>query len=373
LSLLPFNPPLQTSDLTPIKATIGTAPEDFIVDELPLYPASGSGEHLYVRLRKRELATPDLLRIVSRATRIKERDIGCAGMKDKHAITSQWLSFPLGCPEPSTWELPETIEILESTRHGNKLRTGHLLGNRFRIRLLGVEPTAYPQAELIAQRLREAGLINYFGAQRFGIQGRNLSAALHVLTRQSDATQTDHESQVRNGARRFYAKFNPSVIQSEIFNRYAKERLLLGKDQIFAGETVRLEGSPKTFIVEDVNVERQRLFAGALHLTGPIFGSGSRLPAGEPGELIVAILGELGLTQEDIKRFGRDARGTVRDLIIPLPDLELSEESGSLVLAFTLPAGSYATQLIREFTHGEFLSGQRAPHATPSTESEQQP
>lgn len=371
--MLPFVPPIQTADLAPTLGTIGTRPEDFIVDEIPLYPASGSGEHLYVKLRKRELATPDLLRVVSRATRIKERDIGCAGMKDKHAITTQWLSFPKGCSEPSTWELPESVEVVEHTRHANKLRTGHLFGNHFKVRLVNLAPGFETRAAAIALRLRAEGLVNYFGSQRFGINGRNLAAAMNVLFRQASTEEQDRDASARGGSRRFYAKFNPSVVQSEIFNRYAEQRVRLGKGQIFAGETVRLEGSPKTFIVEDEALERVRLLAGQLHLTGPIFGSGSRLPSGRTGELVTETLTALGLTHEHIKSFGRDARGSVRDLFVPLTDLTLSTDSAppvdatrtpaihqpTLLLEFTLPAGSYATQLIREFTHSDFFTGQR--------------
>lgn len=349
--MLPLSPPIETADLPEVGGHIGLALEDFSVDEVPLYPACGNGDHFYVRLRKQKLTTPELLQIVSRLSGVKERDIGCAGMKDKHAITTQWLSLPGNCPEPTEWALPPGVELLEHTRHTNKLRTGHLFGNRFKLRLIGMKTAALAHADAIAARLQREGLPNYFGAQRFGIQGRNLSSALHLLKNARPGQQH---------AGRFYSKFNPSVIQSELFNHYTRERLLLGRDQIFAGETVRLEGSPKTFLVEDASAERARLVAGDLHLTGPIFGSSSRMPIGRAGELLRASLQALNLSEEDIKGFGRDARGSVRDLIVPLTDLTLTHEESALGLEFSLPAGSYATQLIREFTRSDFLSGQRA-------------
>src|SRR3954470_21861959 len=135
MPLRPQEPAVMAAELPAIDAHIGPAPEDFVVDEVPLYPQSGEGEHRYVRIEKRGFTTPAMVRAVTRAAGVDERDVGYAGLKDKHAVTRQWLSLPSKARPPSEWQLPDGIAVVEHTRHGNKLRTGHLLGNRFRIRL----------------------------------------------------------------------------------------------------------------------------------------------------------------------------------------------------------------------------------------------
>jgi tRNA pseudouridine13 synthase len=160
------------------------------------------------------------------------------------------------------------------------------------------------------------------------------------------------------------AKLYPSVIQSEIFNRYATKRIALGQDQLIAGEIVRLEGTGSMFCVEDREKELPRLTAGDLHLTGPIVGPRARQAAGEALALEAAVQADLGLTQGDLAALGHAAPGSRRDLLIRIPDLDVARgEQGSLLLTFTLPAGSYATQLIREFTRSTFVSDERRPQA----------
>src|SRR6185369_3264042 len=161
----------------------GPEPEDFLVDEVPAYAASGKGEHQYVLVRKRLLTTPELVRRVARAVGVNERDIGYAGLKDKYAITTQWLSLSSKTAVTPELDLGPGVEVLQVTRHDNKLRTGHLLGNRFTITLVGVHVDALARANAIAERLRDQGLPNYFGAQRFGHGGRNLTDAISWLAR----------------------------------------------------------------------------------------------------------------------------------------------------------------------------------------------
>ena len=163
LETAPHEPPLMFADAAPIDAQIGASPEDFVVDEIPLYPHSGAGEHLYARIEKRGFTTPAMVRAVTRAAGVDERDVGYAGLKDKHAVTRQWLSLPSKARPPSEWKLPEGVSVVEHTRHSNKLRTGHLLGNRFRITLVTQDLTALEQAMPLAELLRAHGLFNYYG------------------------------------------------------------------------------------------------------------------------------------------------------------------------------------------------------------------
>jgi tRNA pseudouridine13 synthase len=327
---------------------IGPEPEDFQVDELPLYAASGKGEHQYVHVRKRLLTTPELVRRLARAAGVQERDVGYAGLKDKHAVTTQWLSLACKTPLSTELRLGDGVEVLAVTRHDNKLRTGHLLGNSFTITLVGVHEAALERAEAIAARLRSSGLPNYFGVQRFGRGGRNVEDALRFLARGG------------RSHKRFEQKLLPSVLQSELFNRYLTARLALGAGQLLEGEVVRLEGAGAMFRVEDVTREQPRLAARDLHLTGPMLGPKMRPASAAALALEQRVISELGLDEAALGVLGRLAPGTRRDLFAPLSDLQVEALSGrsepALRLAFTLPAGGYATEVIRQLTHEPFLA-----------------
>lgn len=343
----PFEPPLLTGDLPAAGGAVGPEPEDFVVDEIPLAAPSGSGEHLYVRIKKRLWTTPDMLHAVARAAKVRERDIGSAGMKDKRAVTSQWVSLPPGAASTENWALPEGLEVLEAQPSGRKLRTGQLRGNRFHIRLVGIDAAGYERAEAICARLRETGLPNYFGAQRFGSGGNNLHEAMEWLARGASA-------EGRRG--RFYKKLYPSVVQAEIFNRYLALRSEAGLDRLLEGEVVRLDGSRSVFVVEDPEAELPRLASGDIHLTGPIAGPRMKQPQGVPQELEARATSELGIGARELELMGRIADGTRRDLVVDVEGLEVeAARDGSLVVRFSLPSGSYATGVVRELTHAPFL------------------
>jgi tRNA pseudouridine13 synthase len=355
----PHAPPVAYPDLPPIGGRVGPEPEDFLVDEVPLYVASGKGEHQYLHVRKRLLTTPDMVRRVARAAGVNEREVGYAGLKDKHAVTSQWLS--LFSKTALSTELPvgPGIEILQVTRHENKLRTGHLLGNRFTITLVGVTDEAAARAEAVVAMLRRDGLPNYFGAQRFGHAGRNVADALAWLVRGA------------RGRNRFEQKLFPSVVQSELFNRYLSARLALGRQRLIAGEVVRLEGAGAMFRVDDVEKEQPRLAARDLHLTGPMVGPKMRPAAADALALEQRLARELGLDEAMLEALGRHAPGARRDLFAPLGDLTMEpvtdRSEPALRLSFTLPAGGYATEVIRQLTHEPFLA---PPKATATAEQE---
>lgn len=342
------NPPVAFPDLPPVGGRVGAEPEDFLVDEVPAYAASGKGEHQYVQVQKRLLTTPELVRRLGKACGVNERDVGYAGLKDKYAVTTQWLS--LATKTVITPELPlgEGVKILAVTRHDNKLRTGHLLGNRFTITLVAVHENALERAQQIAAGLRTEGLPNYFGAQRFGHAGRNLPDALAWLARGG------------RGRSRFEQKLFPSVVQSELFNRYLSARLALGARQLLLGEVVRLEGAGAMFRVDEVEKEQPRFAARDLHLTGPMIGPKMRPAAADALALEQRLTSELGLDEAMLGALGREAPGTRRDLFAPLPDLSIEAVTDraepALRLSFTLPAGGYATEVLRQLTHEPFLT-----------------
>jgi tRNA pseudouridine13 synthase len=244
------------------------------------------------------------------------------------------------------------VRLLEASRHDNKLRTGHLAGNRFAIRLVGAEVEVAlltARAEALCSALTQTGLLNFFGAQRFGIGGQNLARAL---------------SWVRRGARgknRFESKLFPSVIQSEVFNRYLALRAERGLGQLLAGEVVRLEGSGASFLVTDRDKEQPRLEQRDIHLLGPMFGPKMKPAEAAAAELERAAFAAAGIDDDVVRRLERLAPGTRRDLVVPVLGLGFSVEGpGQGVLSFSLPAGSYATQLLREFTRQGFFEDLRS-------------
>lgn len=339
--LLPRELPFEHTELEALGGHIGPDPEDFRVDEVPLYAASGQGEHWYVRVKKRMATTAELQGALSEASGVPQRDIGYAGMKDKHAVTTQWLSIPAPrARPPAEWELPDRFELLEATRHANKLRLGHLAANRFRIRLVNVDAGAEGRIGPLAARISAAGIGNYFGSQRFGNGQRNLESALFALSRRRLGP--------RAGQR---GRFLCSVIQSEIFNRFLIARSELGRHRVLAGDVARLEGSHSLFLVDDPETEQPRLDAGDIHLTGPMVGPKMRPSSGRPHELEIEASMSLGLTEEALVELGRSAPGTRRDLVLRPTEMRHElEPDGSLILDFTLPAGAYASLIVRAFT-----------------------
>lgn len=160
-----------TSDIAPVACAVRATPEDFRVDEVPLYEPSGEGEHLFLRIEKRGVSTDEAVRRLCRRLDVDRRAVGHAGLKDARAVTTQWLSVhdPARRLDPAA--LPpledEALRVLEARRHGNKLKPGHLAGNRFLLRLTGAAP-GEREVRLVLERLEARGVANYFGLQRFG-------------------------------------------------------------------------------------------------------------------------------------------------------------------------------------------------------------
>ena len=342
----PHEPPFATAQVSPAGGAIGPLPEDFRVDEIPAYLPSGEGEHLYVRVQKRGVTTPDLVRLLAREARVNERDIGYAGLKDRNAVTTQWLSLPSSATTPDTWSLPETVEVVEVSRHGNKLRTGHLRGNRFRIALTGLTAEGIAAARSIVAELERMGVPNYFGGQRFGRGGDNLERALSWL-----------EGGGRARLPAFLYKLFPSVVQSELFNRYLTLRRAEGLEQVFEGEVMRLANAGSHFVVTDPEVETARWLRRETVPTGPMPGPKLFPAKGRPEALEQRALEELELTPEQLEVLARAAPGARRDLLVFPSELELTDRGeGRVEIAFVLPSGSYATVVVREITRTSLVA-----------------
>lgn len=358
MSLTPFVPPRST-DLPACGGVIGPSPAHFVVEEIPAYPLSGQGEHLFLLVEKTGLNTADVARRIADKIGAKARDVGFAGMKDKNAVTRQWFSICTKA-DAASWDLGEGTQVLEVTRHDNKLRTGHLIGNRFTLTLVNAPPSALAGAEAIAARLKESGLPNYFGPQRFGIGGRNLSSAVDWLRQEMSGPAPREERARRKKSRRgdqqrFENKLFPSVLQSEFFNRYTHARLAR-EEPLLSGEVVRLNGAGKCFVVKDLNVETPRKVSGDLHLTGPMPGPKTLKAEEDALALELQIWESLGLEDGALEVLGRSAPGTRRDLLVHPEALTVKDglEPGQYCLSFSLPAGGYATNVAFEFTGGDW-------------------
>jgi tRNA pseudouridine13 synthase len=333
-------PPLRTADLPEMGGSLGPDPEDFVVDEIPAYLPSGKGEHVYLRVRKRRMTTRDAAIALARALRIPERDVGYAGMKDKQGVTTQWFSLPGKAQDVTSVALPPELEVLETSRHGNKLRTGHLRGNRFVLGVVGAPPGGDERARALLTRLADQGLLNTFGAQRFGRDGENVATALAWLR---------GEAPLPRGRERFLSKLYSSAVQAEAFNRYAIARVGVGFERLLLGEVVRLSGSSALFVVENLERETPRLLGGDIALTGPLPGPKLRPAAtSEALDLERSVLGELGLGEKELEALAEHAPGTRRDLVVRPEHGDVQIEGDRIRISFELPSGSYATEVLRE-------------------------
>src|SRR6266404_954308 len=166
-----LQPPLLTADLPGVGGKIKAIPEDFEVEEIPAYAPSGEGDFLYLWIEKRDMGAEYFQRQIARRLDIPPGEVGTAGLKDRHAVTRQMVSVPLRAEDRLAQLEGDGIRVLNVQRHENKLKPGHLHGNHFRILVRDVDPAALPQLESVLQRLREQGLPNFYGPQRFGRDG----------------------------------------------------------------------------------------------------------------------------------------------------------------------------------------------------------
>jgi tRNA pseudouridine13 synthase len=332
--------PHLSEDVPPVAGELKREPEDFVVEELPAYLPSGQGEHLYVWVEKRGLNTHDAVTRLCERLGASREGAGYAGLKDKYAVTRQWLSFHTTAT-PSLEELSsEGVRALEVGRHGNKLRTGHLRGNRFTIRLRDVPSEQDDRVETVLARLAAQGLPNYYGPQRFGIEGRNLHGAWSWIVAGGRAP-----------GKPFLRKLFVSTLQSALFNAWLAERITAGTfASVLAGDVLRKEDSGGVFTSADATLDQPRVDSWEISATGPMFGAKMRSAESDALAIEAALLARFGVTQEQLARVSRAGEGTRRPLRARVSEIAQRREGADLVLSFTLPKGSYATVLIGELT-----------------------
>jgi tRNA pseudouridine13 synthase len=333
--------PFVTADLPGSGGTLKASPEDFRVDEIPAYPPCGEGPHLWLQVEKRGRTTRDVVREAARLLGVPERDAGVAGLKDRHAVTVQWLSFPVArSPDPSTLG-GDGWRVVAASRHGNKLRTGHSRGNRFGIVVRGGDLAA---ARAAAEALSARGLPNFFGAQRFGADGDNADLGRAILRGSTDPA-------TRRASRdRFLRRLALSAWQSLLFNRWLSERMgdgLLAR--ALAGDAMKKLDSGGVFACEDPAADQPRVERFEISPAGPMFGHALRPAGGEAGEREARVLLADGISPADLARGGGETEGTRRAARLPVT-VALEEVPGGYRAVFDLPRGSYATVVMGELT-----------------------
>ncbi|WP_242476796.1 tRNA pseudouridine(13) synthase TruD [Halochromatium glycolicum] len=322
----------------PLRAWLRSQPDDFIVDEQLAFGPDGDGEHALLRVRKTSANTEWAARRIAALAGVSVKAVGYAGLKDRHAVTTQWFSVHLGrSPEPR-WRLlaEDGLEVLEQSRHRRKLKRGNLAGNRFVIRLRGVEGDLDAAAKRL-DMLAAQGAPNYFGAQRFGRNEGNLLRA-QALFAGAAPRATRHQRGLWISAAR-----------SQLFNEALARRVERGEWlRALVGDRLQLRGSHSHFLVEEVDARiESRLVAGDLSPTGPLFGAGEPLTQDAVQALEQEVASAYpdwidGLSETGLKQERRPLRLDIESLT-----LEWTAEN-DVILRFILPAGGYATAAIRE-------------------------
>jgi len=387
-----------TSQIPGTGGTLRHDPEDFQVDEIPLYEPCGEGDHLYLRVEKRGLTTYDLLRDLALALRCKERDLGYAGLKDARAITRQTVSVPSRTPDDVKGLQLPGIKILAATLHRNKLRPGHLAGNRFHIRIHRPGHDALQRANEVLDILSATGVPNRFGEQRYGALGNSHRVGRAIL-RQDFATAVDeiigdpqdivlpawreaalayHSGDLETAFDRLPRHCRPergllsalrnrqkprqavlamprkllrlylSAYQSSLFDRLVEQRLASLGD-IWPGDIAYKHTSGACFVVTDPVTEQRRAEAFEISATAPLYGFKVRLATARAGRLEETLLEQEQLTLQAFRlSAGLAMEGERRPLRVPVQTPVCHNEGEDLLLSFALPRGSFATTVLAE-------------------------
>jgi tRNA pseudouridine13 synthase len=318
-------------------AVLKATAEDFQVDEVLDIPLSGDGEHLWLWVEKRGLNTEEAARRIAKAAGVALRTVSYAGLKDRQALTRQWFSIQLpGKADPDlSAAQSDTLRILKTTRHKRKLQRGAHAANGFTLRLTQLvadKEGLQARLEMIARQ----GIPNYFGAQRFGYQGGNLGEAREYAARQALPEQRAVRSRLLSTAR------------SYLFNQVLAARVADGSWQrAQVGDLLAFTDSRSFFPAGEAECNDPRLAILDLHPTGPLWGSGPS-PASGAAFALEQATGEREAALRDwLVRAGMEHERRI--LRLPIGGLTWHyPEPDILQLEFVLPAGCFATALVRE-------------------------
>ncbi|HEY5806721.1 MAG TPA: tRNA pseudouridine(13) synthase TruD, partial [Povalibacter sp.] len=330
----------------PIRGRIRVAPEDFVVREWLGFDADGDGDHWLLTVRKRGANTHWVAKQLAKHAQIHVRDVGFAGLKDRNAVTEQAFTVPVRSAAGSDWAgfVGEGFEVIAAQRHRRKLKRGALRGNDFEIIVRDVEGDPATIAARIST-VATQGVPNYFGPQRFGIDGGNLLRARQWL---------GGEIALHDRLERSFAL---SAARAAIFNTVLARRVADGSwNQLQPGDVANLDGSNSVFRVDSVDeVLRERCTAFDIHPTGPLWGRGSLTSQGQMEVLEQEVADSepalsAGLAAADLDQERRRLR-------VHLLQLHATGESGHLHLKFRLPRGAFATAVLHELIEGVFEQG----------------
>ena len=313
--------------------------EDFAVSEIARVQPSGAGEFAFAYVEKRGLNTHDLVAAL-RDQGVPYSEVGVAGLKDKNAVTRQWLSVPF--KHAATLEGLDDVEgvqVLELSRHDSRLRRGHLRGNRFEVRVRDPVPDWEEHAAEIARRIQDNGLPNYFGPQRFGRFNSNAIDAIRML-----------RGEKVPGGRRLN-EFFISALQAHLFNWNLKQRIESGVfDRVVNGDRARRHDTGGMFLVGDAATESQRAKRLEISAVLPLYGRKVSGGLEDAATLDSEVLARFSLRRSDFRPL---TRGAWRISRVKPEDVALIATDDGFTVEFTLPNGAYATTFLRELTKVE--------------------
>lgn len=326
------------------QAALKTVAEDFQVDEVLDIPLSGGGEHLWLWVEKRNLNTEEAARRIARAAGVPLRMISYAGLKDRQALTRQWFSLHLpGKADPDLAAAEnDSLRILKQARHTRKLQRGAHSANGFRLRLTQLQGDRQMLDERL-ERIRQRGVPNYFGLQRFGHGGGNLGEARRYAERHELPEQRNLRSRLLSSAR------------SYLFNRVLAERVATGSwDQAQVGDLLAFTDSRSFFPAGEAECADPRLAALDLHPTGPLWGAGDSPATGASHDSEQRVAEEEAALRDWLVEAGMAHERRI--LRLPIGGLTWHyPEPDILQLEFVLPSGCFATCVVRELVD---LAGQ---------------
>ncbi|MBV6289000.1 tRNA pseudouridine(13) synthase TruD [Pseudomonas aegrilactucae] len=318
-------------------AILKATADDFQVDEVLDIPLSGEGEHLWLWVEKRDLNTEEAARRLARAAGVPLRTVSYAGLKDRQALTRQWFSLHLpgkADPDLSAAE-NETLSILKGTRHSRKLQRGAHSANGFTLRLTALKGD-HAALDARLQHLRAQGVPNYFGSQRFGFDGGNVHDARQWAERKALPEQRNVRSRLLSTAR------------SYVFNQVLAERVADGSWQhAQVGDLLAFTDSRSFFPAGEADCSDPRLAILDLHPTGPLWGEGEPATVGAAGAIEQRVAEQHAalchwLANANLKQERRILRLPIGGLTWHYPEPDI------LQLEFVLPAGCFATVVVRE-------------------------
>lgn len=337
-----FTLPYITEEIEGIGGNIKENPEDFIVEEIPVYQPEGEGEHLFINLTKKGITTKEVQKALAGLYHVNIQDVNFAGIKDKQAVASQYFSVWLKNKgnKDLAYKLEEKLplKINSLAYHRKKIKQGHLLANAFNIKISRPECSpeqAINKVQPIIDIIHRKGLPNYYGHQRFGIEGNNAQKGYDILTGK------------KKEKNKWLRRFLLSAYQSHLFNHYLVLRIRKGLyDKILKGDIAKKHDTGGIFVVENIETEQKRIDKKAICYTGPIFGKKMKVAQGEAAQLEEKILADNHIGWNHL--LGARLNGSRRQGVI-IPTIQSEKEEDGIRLRFTLPKGAYATVVLREF------------------------